>query len=293
MRSEEESKSLLRNAEIKSNQKVNDAVFEDMLDEWKKTESNTAVPAWQSLGRIIMKSKMTRPIAIAAIIAFALIISTTQIGGSGIAWGEVVNRITNIETFMFSLRIRMLDNSAIEPVEEVQAQWTIYVSSEHGFRMDIHARDKGEQDNVVSWFVPPELDRIITVIPGEKKWLQMPYSEDQIKEEKQKDPRQYIERFMSRAYTELGRKSIDGIVSEGIEVKDPPMDEDKLENAVGRLWVEVATGLPVLLEIEGIADNHRVQWLMDFRWGDAVDPKIFEPNIPDSYTLELDGLEQQ
>jgi len=93
---------------------------------------------------------------------------------------------------------------------------------------------------------------------------------------------------MACDYQELGEKMIGDIRVQGIEVKDPPMDDESLANAVGRLWVDVETQLPVRIEIEGTADSHTVQWIMDFRWAEAVDPGVFEPNITDDFTLITD-----
>jgi len=102
--------------------------------------------------------------------------------------------------------------------------------------------------------------------------------------EEYKDPADYVRRFVARPHKELGRSVIDGVEVEGIEVTDPPTDGESLEKAVGRMWVDVETELPVRIEIEGAADGQSVQWLMDFKWSEAVAPAVFEPNIPPDYT---------
>jgi outer membrane lipoprotein-sorting protein len=89
---------------------------------------------------------------------------------------------------------------------------------------------------------------------------------------------------MAKGYKELGRKTLDGIDVEGIEVQDPPTDGEPLDSAVGRMWVDVKTEMPVRIEIEGLAHQQHAQWIMDFRWDAAVDPSVFAPNIPDGYT---------
>ncbi len=57
-----------------------------------------------------------------------------------------------------------------------------------------------------------------------------------------------------------------------------------LENAVGRMWVDVQTQLPVQIEVEGTADGKSVRRLMEFQWSEAVPASVFEPNIPSDYT---------
>jgi hypothetical protein len=67
-------------------------------------------------------------------------------------------------------------------------------------------------------------------------------------------------------------------------VTDPPTEGDKPENAVGRMWVDVQTELPMQIEIESTADGKIVRWLMEFQWSEAVPVSVFEPNIPSDYT---------
>ena len=150
--------------------------------------------------------------------------------------------------------------------------------------MDINA-----DGNVVSWYAPPEGDKVTTVIPAEKIWFESPVPEEERGKmpEEYKDPDDYIRRFLARPYKELGRSVINGVTVEGIEVQDPPTDGEELQNAVGRMWVDVETELPVRIEIEGKADNKDVRWRMDFGWSGAVDPAVFEPNIPPDYTSPL------
>ncbi|MHC4666687.1 MAG: hypothetical protein ACYS9T_12170 [Planctomycetota bacterium] len=51
---------------------------------------------------------------------------------------------------------------------------------------------------------------------------------------------------MSFEYTKLGRKTINSVEVEGIEVSDPKvMLESLFESVVVRLWVGVETNLPV------------------------------------------------
>ncbi len=234
--------------------------------------------------RIIMKSRIIK-LAAAAVIIIAVIVGINHLGGtisgSSVAWGRIAENVRQIDTFMFSLSIKVTDSPTEKLPQQVHAKWRIYLSGQYGFRMDIYANDK-----VVSWFVPAGSDTIITVIPDEKKWTKMPLSENQLQQaqQKEKDPREYIKRFVSRPYKQLGRATIDGIAVEGIEVNNPPTDGEPLENAVGRLWVDVTTQLPVRVEIEGTAEGNPVESIMDFRWSHAVDPSVFEPNIPPDYT---------
>jgi hypothetical protein len=98
------------------------------------------------------------------------------------------------------------------------------------------------------------------------------------------DPEDYIRRFLDKEGTDLGRAVIDGIEVEGIEVVDPPTQDGPDMDGIGRLWVGIESGLPVRIELEQFAEERRVTWTLDFRWGAQVDPAVFEPTVPDGFT---------
>jgi hypothetical protein len=239
--------------------------------------------AHSEIRRTIMAHPIMKLAAAAAVVIAGLlglnIISVPHAGG--VAWAAIPGHIDEIDTLMFRLTIGVFGKDGTSVADKHAGQWTFYLSERYGFRMDIGAGD----GTVVSWYVAPGSDTLITVVPGEKKWakrLLSPEERGKMPEE-YKDPADYINRFLARGYKELGRSVIDGVEVEGIEVTDPPTDGEKLQNGVGRLWVDVRTELPIRIEIEGTADGQAVQWLMEFKWAEAVDPAAFEPNVPSDY----------
>jgi hypothetical protein len=224
-------------------------------------------------------------LAAAAAVASAAVLGLIAVftPSAAVAWGQIPDRVATIDSFVFSLTIQASDAAAV-PIEPHTAQWIFYLSEERGFRMDVIG-----DGNVVSWFVRPEGDTLITVIPAEKTWFETPIPEEQRGKmpEEYKDPADYIDRFLARPYRELGQTVIDGVEVEGVEVNDPPTDGEQLDDAVGRLWVDAQTELPVRIEIEGTAETKTVRWQMDFKWSDAVDPEVFEPNIPDDFSVAV------
>ncbi len=220
--------------------------------------------------------------AAAVVLAGLLGLNIINVTHTGVAWAAIPDHIKAIDTFMFRLTIDVRGKDDPNVADKHTAQFTFYLSEQHGFRMDVSG-----DGTTVSWYVPPEGDTLTTVIPAEKKWFRTPLAPDQRGKmpEEYKDPADYINRFMAHGYKELGRSVIDGVQVEGIEVTDPPTDGEKLQNAVGRLWVDVRTELPIRIEIEGTANSQAVRWLMEFKWGEAVDPAAFEPNISGDYAL--------
>lgn len=237
---------------------------------------------------VIRRTIMANPIvklAVAAAVVIAGLLGLNIISvphAGGVAWAAIPGHIDEIDTFMFRLTIGVFGKDGTSVAGQHAGQWTFYLSERYGFRMDIGAGD----GTAVSWYVAPGSNTLVTVIPGEKKWSKSPLPPEQQGKmpEEYKDPADYINRFLARGYKELGRSVIDGVEVEGIEVTDPPTDGGKLDNGVGRMWVDVQTELPIRIEIEGTADGRAVRWLMEFKWQEAVDPAAFEPNIPGDYT---------
>lgn len=283
MRTTRKIEDFIKKASIKTNPKVNQAVQDELLASFGQAIEKQPPERRPMIRSKIMTSIITKT-AIAAAIGIAAFIGISQIASPSVAWGQVVQHVEQAEAFMFSLKTTVGEGETEPATPQVQAQWTIYVSEEHGFRMDMTVQGPQAAGTTLSWYIGPQQDRITMVIPGEKKWMELPYSEEYAKQGKDKDPADYIRRFMARGYKEIGQKILDGIEVEGIEVQDPPTDGEPLEQAVGRLWVDVKTEMPVQIEIEGLAKGQQVQWIMDFRWDAAVDPAVFVPDIPSDYT---------
>jgi outer membrane lipoprotein-sorting protein len=100
------------------------------------------------------------------------------------------------------------------------------------------------------------------------------------------DPNQWVQRFLSCQYKELGQKTIDGVLCEGLETTDPAFfgGGNPPEPSVARLWVSVETGYPVRFESERVYDGARHTSTQDrFQWDADLDGSLFEPNIPAGY----------
>jgi hypothetical protein len=98
-------------------------------------------------------------------------------------------------------------------------------------------------------------------------------------------------------HIELGQKVINDIEVEGLETTDPKYGGGLLENIVVRIWVDVETRWPILMEMDGVMDSLvsegliEVHAIMDgFQWDIDVDPTEFVPEIPEDYT-ELANIE--
>lgn len=234
--------------------------------------------------RVIMKSPITKLAAAAAVI-IVILIGLEWSGGPNtatVAWAKVVEKVEQIESFIFQQRISI---NGMPEGATTEMELTTYVSSVYGLRQDTY-----ENGRVISIsYVPLEGATITAVWPGRKKYLKVSTTEEHIrKTHEQSNPKGMIKEFMSFEHTGLGRKIIDGVEVEGIEVNDPNFLTFVFESTVGRLWVDVKTNLPVRTEIEGLSGNGSIETKIvayDFDWDAEPGPGVFEPNIPDDYTI--------
>jgi hypothetical protein len=110
------------------------------------------------------------------------------------------------------------------------------------------------------------------------------------------DPRAKIKKALAGAHKELGRRMIEGVEAEGIEVPlvgvviaGNNQARVKVESAVERFWSSVETGQPVLVEQEVVGGHGalRFKTIRDqFRWNVGVDPNEFKARIPPDYQLD-------
>jgi len=99
-------------------------------------------------------------------------------------------------------------------------------------------------------------------------------------------PENYVKRFLSGGYRELGQRRIEGALCEGIEVTDAAVFQ--VNGPVrGELWVSVETGYPVLVRVEmtGGEDGQQRQVVTvdQLRWNPENDESEFEVKIPPDY----------
>ncbi|MHC5060627.1 MAG: hypothetical protein ACYTFK_06040 [Planctomycetota bacterium] len=238
----------------------------------------------QNVWRIIMNNRITKYAAVAVIIV-GVLFGLYFIGGpdmAGVAWAEVVENVEQIQTYMFRGKSTTSGGPLGDHVQEMDM--TVYWSLTHGTRMDMYMDEK-IASNV---YVLPAEKVMLNLMPEQKRYMRMLLNDDLLQkmEKEQNNPRYMVKQFMSHEYTELGLDIIKGIEVEGIEVTDPKVWGGMVEKAVGRLWVDVETNLPVQIEMEMFMEEMEIRMVMDqFQWGLELEANLFEPLIPDDYEL--------
>ena len=239
----------------------------------------------QNIWRIIMKSRMTKAAAAAVIIiVVATVIHYLDSSGNSVVWAEVVKNTERVQAFTYREReIRKKEDRVPESEKEKKG----YFSSKYGFRLDSYR----DGQVAISTFTLPAEKALIGIIHTMKAYTRNSLPENEITGFQQVGPKYIVKLFMSVEYKKLGRKTINGIEAEGIEVRDPSVGRTNftVKSFIGRLWVDVETSYPVLLELETTGDHNapiEIRTIVDnFQWDIELDESVFEPNIPPDYNL--------
>lgn len=231
--------------------------------------------------RKIMKNSITRMAAAAVIIIAVFFGLSIFNNSSGVAWAEVLDNVQKVQSYINRMKMTVQSPEGSHDVD-----LTFYRSTEYGTRRDAFYNDK----LISQLYVPADGNKGVELVPSQKKYVNVIFTDEQIKEITEKnDPRAIVKEFMSsNEYTKIGRETIDGIEVEGIEVDSEKFGAALFERGKGRLWVAVDTDLPVRIELEGVSAGGSVQISLTidgFDWYPGLQAKDFQPNIPSDYTL--------
>jgi hypothetical protein len=279
MNSQENIENLIKNAAIHSNPDVNRTVLKELLQQFDNVETQKPAVALPKKRRIIMKSSMTKlAAAVTIIIAVILVLYLTDGPDvTTVALGEALQNVEKMKCYTFRHKVTSKTISGTPEETSNNTERTTYVSAEYGIRHDVYK--DGQLTGIL--YIPSSGTDVTYVMPVTKQYMTETMSEEYMKEN-QVTPTGMIEEFMSYEYTKLGRKKIDGVEAEGIEVNESGFYG--FESTVGRLWIDIETNLPVRMEIEGIRGSTETTIITyDFNWDAELDESIFVPNIPADY----------
>ncbi len=289
MRPAENIKKLIRKLHDTSSAEMDERVLGDVLRALEESEKTSALTQ-PKIRRIIMKSPITK-LAVAAVVITVVALGLFEFIGTGstssVAWAEVAKKVEASR----GLIVRCTENSSFLSNE---GDYSIkYFCPTHS-RTDTY---KGGQitDSYYTDFEAKTYTGVhhtrkhylsITITPSKGGFLE--------KQEDWMNPRYLVQTILSCEHRELGQKTIDGVLCEGLETTDPaifgslPGPVSRLDVHF-RLWVNAETQYPVLFEwkVDAEAEGQVIanESVMDqFQWDVELDPGIFEPNIPSDYT---------
>jgi hypothetical protein len=244
--------------------------------------------------RIIMNRKVTKYAAAAVMVVAAFIgiyFLSGSIDGVSVALGDVAKKIEQTKNCVFKKTTIMSseDNSTNK------FDSSVYYTKA-AIREDIYDNEKIIQQRYVNF----SEGIIVEINHKTKVFRKMNLTNEDIENEKQSsmiNPENIVNLILSKGkYKKLGRRIVDGILSEGFEFNDKSAllsaDKEQVENIVMRLWVDVNANLPVRVEVDVLLINNlRANLIMfDPEWDVELEAGFFEPKIPDNYvTLEQRG----
>lgn len=252
-----------------------------------------------------MKSKIFQ-ISAAAIVIIAVFFGINQFGGSidgtSVALGDVLERIEQVQAFMYKMKMTMTGVMAPGmPSSQTEIVGAITIANRFGMKMemetDVNSSVAGQEKIVQQMYILPDKKLVIMLMPEQKQYMRMEFDDDMLSRMKKQnnDPREMIKQIMNCQYTELGRSVIDGVEVEGFETTDPAFagGAGAVEYVKVSLWVDVDKWLPVRTELE-FKMNEQMEirgTIYDYQWDVQVDASQFEPVIPEDFNaLPTDGM---
>ena len=108
MRPAEEIESLIKNIDIDTNVKTDDAVLGDVIETFEKSKNRKTSAAGQNIWRIIMKSRMTK-LATAAVIIVAVMLGmyilTGSFDGTSITMAQIIQAMQEVDWVQMICRV--------------------------------------------------------------------------------------------------------------------------------------------------------------------------------------------
>ena len=283
MKPRESVEKFLREAPIRSNPDVNQAVLKDLLKQIDDAETQKSSVMPLSLRRTIMKSPITK-LAAAAAIMTAAVLGLNIVGGPGmatIALADVAKKIEQTKNCVFKKTTTASSEDNVTNAFDSLVYYT-----EAAVREDVYDNEK-----IVSQVYVKFPDGVLVAVDHKSRvFRKMNLADEDIERLSPVSPGNLVDLILSKGeYKKLGRKTVDGVLSEGFEFNDKramlSMDKDKIENVVTRLWVDVSTHLPVRAEVDCIlTDNAKARVVMYApQWDVELASDFFEPKIPAGY----------
>ncbi len=256
--------------------------FGRMLDEQSKLRQSKPSIAWPDIWRIIMKHKYTK-LAAAAVIMIATIVGLDIVGGpdiASVALADVAKEMEQIKNCVFKKTTTMSSEG-----NGTNSFDSLVYYKEAAVREDLYDDQKIAFQVYVTFS-----ERILVGVDHQAKvFRKIDLADEDLEKLSPVSPKDIVNLILGKGeYKELGRKKVDGILSEGFEFHDKramlSMDKDKIENVVTRLWVDVNTNLPVRIEVDCVLNNLKANVVMcDPKWDVELKPDFFEPKIPVDY----------
>jgi len=259
------------------------APLDELAEIKAKVRQSKPSIAWPDIWRIIMKHKLTK-LAAAAVIIVAVMLGLNIIGGpdmASVALADVAKSIEQVKNCVFKKTTTMSSEG-----NGTNSFDSLVYYTEAAVREDLYDDQKITHHVYVTF-----TEGILVGVDHKTKvFKKMDLADEDLEKMSPVSPKNIVNLILGKGkYKELGRKTVDGVLSEGFEFSDKramlSMDKDKIENVATRLWVDVNTNLPVRVEVDCVLinDSKANVVMRDPKWDVELAPDFFEPNIPADY----------
>jgi len=312
MKSSEHIERIVGQARLEAGRTTDERILRDADKAFVESAQSTP-SAWRpspTLWRTIMENKVTRYSAAAVVTLAAALVLLGPFGTSrngSIVLADVADKVSEMGNSVLRGRRKVWEQGQEEPL--LNATGTAYVSAEHGY-MEEQYDAEGKLTHRAYFLKEPR--RFVLVIPPEKRYLEVPVSEDIFNRlTTVLTPSGMVTHITASPHTELGRRHSDGLEVEGFETNDHQLFAVPgalrfllpVDTVTARLWIDVDSSLPTGIDIDFTTNRtvlagfkklraeFRVQ---DIRWNAELPEGIFDPNIPADYTrIDLESVAKE
>ena len=287
MKSAENIEKLIKNLDldIDINTETDRAILGELSEAHEKSKKMKSALVEPNIRRTIMKNPITKLAAAAAVITVVGLGILAFIGTgskSGVVWAEVAQKVEASRGVIYRTR----GTGMGDPNDDWPKGHVMH------YKSPLHSR--------TDWYRGEQIRRTVHFDLSTKTvvWLAHDanvYAKEPMKEEAVQSvqsewlhPEDITTRIVSHEHRKVGTQTIDGVLCDGIETTDPAVYGDyPVKTFVGRLWVSVETGYPVLIEVEATAGEDgsvRMTGFVDqFKWDVEFSPSDREISIPPGF----------
>ena len=302
MRPADKTRQFIKNASITSNPEVNEAVLKDLLNELDKSKNIPLDAPQPNIWRIIMKSRISKLAAAAVIVLAGFLALNIFDKTSGIVWAEVVKRLEDIKTGIYKITTDAKGMVGTPEGYTTHIKQDVMLSYEqNAVRVDSSLQLPNGTRKMQTYILFEE-SVIITLMPTQKKYFEVTITDEQMQKmgDEKGDPVTLLKAMLEHEYTDLGRKTIDGVAAWGIEVSDPKLGTKMgpllsggmFDEITVQLWVDEKNELPIRINATGSSKDGQasMETVYDnFQWDIEIEPALLKPEIPDDYELIAQG----
>jgi hypothetical protein len=232
--------------------------------------------------KIIIKHKLAK-FAAAGVVIIAAILALKIFPGPGVtsvALADVAKKIEQKQNCVFKETTTMFSEDG-----GTNSLDSLVYYTEAAIRQDTYDNKK----IIYQVYVKFSQGVLVAVDHRKKGFRKLKLTDEDMDQLSPLSPKDIVNLIEKGKYKKLGRKTVDGILSEGFEFNDKramiSMDKKEIKDIVTHIWVDVNTKLPARAEVDCVLNNGTKASVVvyDPKWDVELEPDFFEPKIPADY----------